>query len=213
MTTTTAAVNNRATSQRGIAALTRRPDHMEIWWVTPNGAVKGAFHYDDRAWQHYDFDFAPDGSANVETGIAALSRVPDSMEIWWVAPDGAVKGAYWYEEPKDQPGHPWTPYEIAPAGSASANGHIAALSRRSDHLEIFWVAPNGAVKGAYWYQGQTAHKWTRYDHIVGSAKVETGITALSRRPETMEIWCVAPNGAVKGAFHDDGRDWQTYDVP
>ncbi|PKW13080.1 hypothetical protein [Saccharopolyspora spinosa] len=207
MTTTTPVVNNRATSQRGIAALSRRPDHMEIWRVTPNGAVKGAYHYDGGGlWKTYDI--APDAnSANAETGIAALSRRPDHMEIWWVTPDGAVKGAYWYEEPKA----PWKLYEIAPVGSASLKGHIAALSRRPDTMEIWWVAPDGAVKGACWYQEPKDHDWTTYNHILGTANVETGITALSRIPTSMEIWCVA-NGAVKGSYYDDGNPWKTYDV-
>ena len=35
----------------------------------------------------------------------------------------SVQGAYWYE------GQPWQRYELAPAGSTSGDGGIAAVSR------------------------------------------------------------------------------------
>ena len=45
--------------------------------------------------------------------IASVSRASNTMEIFWVAPDGSVQGAYWYE---GMPG--WARFELAPAGSA-----------------------------------------------------------------------------------------------
>ncbi|WP_344953051.1 hypothetical protein, partial [Sphaerisporangium flaviroseum] len=30
-------------------------------------------------------------------GIAAVSRIPGSMELWWPGREGSVEGAYWYE--------------------------------------------------------------------------------------------------------------------
>lgn len=73
------------------------------------------------AWNQ--FPLAPDGSAVAASRIARVSRIPGSMESWWIAPNGSVQGAYWYE------GSNWGRYELAPAGSASPGGGIAAVSR------------------------------------------------------------------------------------
>jgi Cysteine-rich secretory protein family len=43
-------------------------------------------------WQR--FELAPPGSASTRGGIEAVSRVPDSMEVWWTAPDGSVWDAF-----------------------------------------------------------------------------------------------------------------------
>ena len=37
------------------------------------------------------------------------------MEVWWIAPNGTVKDAFWYEGPG------WTTAELAPAGSAASS--------------------------------------------------------------------------------------------
>lgn len=43
--------------------------------------------------------------------IAAVSRIPNSMEVWWIEANGSVQAAFWYE------GIPWQFLELAPAGS------------------------------------------------------------------------------------------------
>ena len=60
----------------------------------------------------------------------------------WVAPDGSVQGAWWFNGPN------WTRYQLAPAGSASPTGPITSVSRRSEAMEVWWVAPDGSVQGA-----------------------------------------------------------------
>ncbi|WP_405504706.1 hypothetical protein [Streptomyces purpurascens] len=47
------------------------------------------------SWQQYEV--APGGSADSDTGVAAVSRIPGSMEVWWIGAGTSVEGAYWYE--------------------------------------------------------------------------------------------------------------------
>lgn len=76
------------------------------------------------------FVLAPDGSAAAPSRIARVSRIPNSMEFWWIAANGSVQGAFWYE------GSAWGRYELAPAGSASTSGGIAAVSRVPNSTEL-----------------------------------------------------------------------------
>lgn len=70
-----------------------------------------------------------------------------SMESWWIAPNGSVQGAYWYD------GGNWGRYELAPAGSASTTGGIAAVSRIPGSMELWFVGANGSVQDHFWYDG------------------------------------------------------------
>jgi hypothetical protein len=55
---------------------------MEVWWVGANGSVQAAFWYEGGQWQRYELAAADSASPN--GGIAAVSREPISMEVWWV---------------------------------------------------------------------------------------------------------------------------------
>jgi len=71
------------------------------------------------------------------------------MEVWWVAPNGSVQDAYWYE------GAQWQRFELAAAGSASTSSGITSLSRVPGSMEVWWVSPNGSVQDAFFYPSAT----------------------------------------------------------
>src|ERR1700680_3639040 len=53
------------------------------------------------------FSLAATTSAAMASRIAVVSRIANSMELWWIANDGSVQGAYWYQ------GSTWQRYELA----------------------------------------------------------------------------------------------------
>ena len=193
-----------------IAAVSRIPTSMEIWWVgTEDRSVQGAYWYEGQSWQRYEL--APPGSAHASSSIAAVSRIPTSMEVWWVA-DGSVQGAYWYE------GQPWQRYELAPPGSAHLTSSIAAVSRIPNSMEVWWIVGDGSVQGAYWYEGQS---WQRYELAPpGSAHPTSSIAAVSRIPNSMEVWWeghisssyLDGDGSIHGAYWYEGQPWQRYQL-
>jgi hypothetical protein len=150
------------------------------------------------------FQLAPANSVAQHGGVAAVSRIPNSMETWWIGANGSVQDAYWYE------GAQWQRFELAPAGSASVTGGIAAVSRIPGSMEVWWIGANGSVQGAYWYDGGA---WARYELApAGSASVTGGIAAVSRVPGSMEVWWVGPNGSVQDAYWYEGGSWQRFQL-
>lgn len=147
---------NTVTPETGLTALSRKSDTMEVWWVAPDGAVKGAFWYEhQKEWTPYEI--AGKGSAVPGGHIVALSRKSNALEIWWITPEGAVRGADWYEGQTK-----WNAYpKISADKTADTSGRIAAVSRKEDTMEIWWVAPDGNVKGADWYE--STKKWNTYE--------------------------------------------------
>jgi hypothetical protein len=189
-----------------ITAVSRIPTSMEVWWFGPDHSVQGAYWYEGQPWQRYQL--APPGSA-CSTGITAISRIPNSMEVWWLGasngiPNGSVQGAYWYE------GQPWQRYELAPPNSAHPSSSIAAVSRIPTSMEVWWQGPLprlGSVQGAYWYEGQ---QWQRYELAPPTGDYSFDITAVSRIPNSMEVWWTGPNNSVQGAYWYEGQQWQRY---
>jgi hypothetical protein len=168
---------------------------------------RGQIGWDDRllgpSWRR--FELAPLNSASTFGRMTTVSRIPSSMETWWIGADGSVQDAYWYE------GGQWQRYELAPAGSASTSGGITAVSRIPNSMEIWWVGANGSVQDAYWYEGMPG--WQRYELApAGSASTNGGITAVSRIPNSMEIWWIGADGSVQDAYWYDGSPWQRFEL-
>jgi hypothetical protein len=103
--------------------------------------------FSSNAHGHWNqFQLAPPRSSAFLGKIAAVSRIPNSMEVWWIAQDGSVQDAYWYE------GGQWNQFTLALPGSAAYQGAgIAAVSRIPNSMEVRWTGANGSVQDANWY--------------------------------------------------------------
>ena len=44
-------------------------------------------------------------------------------------------------------------FQVAPPGSAQ-HGAIASLARNPDHVDVFWVTPNGRIGSVWWQRGE-----------------------------------------------------------
>jgi hypothetical protein len=70
--------------------------------VAPDGSVHDWFWYQGSTWQN--FQLAPPGSASPTGGVAAVSRIPTSMELWYPGPGGSLTDWNWYEAAVTAPG-------------------------------------------------------------------------------------------------------------
>jgi hypothetical protein len=248
-----------AASGQAIASVSRQWNTTEIWWIQADGSIEDGYHYDGQfpAWKF--FQLAPPGSAMAggairavsrayytmevfwegpdasiqhaswyagrpgtgwtgQAGIPALvpvagagslpdlsspqplavvSRASDTIELWWIAPNGSVQDANYYDETGQ-----WTYYTVASAGSAGINSAIAAVSRAWNTWEIFWTGWDRSVQDNFWYQGGTVGHFTIAP--AGSAGYETGLAAVSRAPNTWEIFWSDWHNAVQDAYWYEG---------
>ena len=75
--------------------------------------------------------------------------MPNHLDVFWVGPDGAVATQWW----DAAPGANWgdhRPFPITPPGAARAGSPLAAVARMPNHLDVFWVGPDGAVASQWW---------------------------------------------------------------
>jgi nucleoid-associated protein YgaU len=192
----------------GMAAASRIDTSMEAWWIGADTSVRGAFWYDDgNGWQAYRDPVALPTAAAPSSGMASVSRIDTSMEIWWIGSGGTVQGAFWYQ---DQNNDAWQRYSLSDPGTASELSGIAAVSRIPTAMEIWWVGAQGSVEAGYWY-ADAGKPWQRYQLAVdGSAAASHGIAAVSRSATHMAVVWITPQGGVHGASWTEGGDWTPF---
>src|SRR5215831_12983444 len=79
------------------------------------------------------------GSAAPAGRVAAVSRNPNTMEVFWIGPEGTVQDKNYYD------GRGWAGFTLAGPNAASLTGGIAAVSRSSNTIEIFYIGSDGSV--------------------------------------------------------------------
>jgi hypothetical protein len=74
------------------------PGTMELWWITGGGSVQGASWYAGGDWQPYAQPLVTMVKAALQGGIAAVSRIPTSMELSFVGANDQIVDENWYED-------------------------------------------------------------------------------------------------------------------
>ena len=187
---------NSASALSNVAVVSRDPRYMEVFWIGLGGSIQHAYY--DGVWYFNPARPISSSGASSFGGIAAVSRISNSMEIWWLGEDGSVQDAYWYDGDSD-----WQRFQLAGPKSAQMDAGIAAKSRIPTSMDVFWVGQDNSVRGAHWYDDGTPWNVNIPIAPAGTASGNTGYTgmaALSRRSDTMEIWWAAGDGSIQDAY-------------
>jgi len=112
-----AAADARVSAGAGLPALAEQAIAVELGSNGVRYALKGRVA--QHSWR--GFELAASG-ASTKALMDAVSRVPNSMELFYIGANGAVQDRFFYD------GSPWNGFELAPPGSASTTGAITALS-------------------------------------------------------------------------------------
>jgi hypothetical protein len=178
----------------GIVALARIPNSLEIFWVGIDGSIQDGNWYEGPNSKWETFSLTGPGTAAKDTMIAAVSRIKNSMEIFWINDYGILYHAAWYQ------GYNWANSPLMPQQQVKAAkpGRVAVVSRIPETMELFWIAVDGAVHGAFWYEGQS--EWKTYQLAdAGDASIYGDICAVSRNPNNIEVFWITPNSSIRNA--------------
>ena len=128
-----------------------------------------------------------------------MAREQLHLDVFWAAPDGSVRSAWWDQ---DVNGAAWNaPFNVAPAGSATPGGSVAAVARERLHLDVFWAAPDGSVLSAWWDQDTG---WNAPFSIAppGSAAPGGWVAAVAREQLCVNVFWIGPDSSVRTAGWD-----------
>lgn len=180
------AAPNTTAPNSAISVVSRLRDHLDVFWTAPNGALVSNWwnaSLNGGRW-NTPFTIAGPKTSSPTGGISALSRNGNHIEVYWVAPNGAVMES-WFN-------NSWNPaIIISPAGSARTNGTIVAKARRPDHADVFWISPDGSLLSCWWNATVNNAQWNKPFSIAGPNTLgmgNNGLVALNRTAEDLGLF-------------------------
>jgi len=197
-----------------VAAISRNPNHMDVFWIGPDGGI-GSTWYDSSPGQnwgdHQPFAIVPPGAAGDGSGLSAVSRDPNQMDVFWVGPDAAI-GSTWWNAVQGQNWGDHRPFAITKPGAAQQGSAIASVGRTSNHLDVFWIGPDDGVAST-WYDSVQGQNWGDHQPFPisspGAARADSPVAAISRNPNHMDVFWVGWDGAIGSTWYDSvqGQNW------
>jgi hypothetical protein len=193
-------------------AISRTPNHLDVFWVGPDGGVGTAWwdaNVNSSKWNP-PFPIAPPGAA-VAGAITCVSRTPNHLDVFWIGPDGGV-GTTWWDANLNSAN--WnTPFPIASPGAAVA-GAITCVARSQNHLDVFWVGPDGGVGTTWWDANVNSGKWNPPFPIAPPGAAAAGaITCVARSQNHLDVFWIGPDGGVGTAWWDSNANSGKWSSP
>jgi hypothetical protein len=184
-----------------VTAVSRSADHLDVFVVGAEGGCMTAAWEPDFAdgwhgwWRIGGSDF-PQGAY-----VTAVSRSTDHLDVFATDANGAVVTAAW------EPSAGWQGWWQIQDGRAQPGAPVTAVSRSTDHLDVFVVGTDSVTYTAAWEPG-SAGGWHGWWNLNGGV-VEQGsyITAVSRRPDFMDVFVIGQDGRAYTAAWSPGGPW------
>lgn len=166
----------------------RDPDQLDVFWTDPDGSIASTWWNAaaGQSWgDHHPFAVGAAGAGRVGGRVAAVGRTPDHLDVFWIGPNGAIAST-WFDL---APGCGWgdhQPFPISRPAAARADSPIAAVGRTPNHLDVFWIGPDGAIASTWW-DGAPGCGWGDHQPFrvspPGAARPGSDLTAVSRNPQ------------------------------
>ena len=190
----------------GVAAVSRFPDHLDVFWIDNAGAV-GTNWWDGKApggsWdQHGAFRISDANVARPGGGVAAVARHEDQLDVFWVGNDGAIRSNWWNG---GLSGAKWNvPFRISDPASAPPGGSVAAAARFPDHLDVFWAGEDGAIWSNWWDARANNGQWNKPFRITGAGEAPPGAPVAAGAPHAdhLDVFWADHNGTIQTVWWD-----------
>ena len=184
-----------------VAAVARDANKLDIFVAGNDGKVYTA------AWDQHVAQGQWRGWWNILTGkipaggtITAVSRDPNKLDIFLVSTDGGIYTAAWDQHVDNAQ---WRGWWHIPGGVAAPGSGVTAVSRGPNQLDVFVVGTDGGIWTAAWDQNVAGGKWRGWWRILdGVAAPGSGIAAVSRNPNKLDVFIVGTDGGTWTAAWD-----------
>lgn len=203
-----------AVSLSPLAAVSRSPHHLDVFWIAPDGALTTTWWHEPTVdWStHSPVAVTRSGAVQACSGLAVVARIPVHLDVFWIGPDGAIWTTWWDEVASNGGWDQHLPVPITPPGAARLGSPIAAVARIPEHIDVFWIAPDGSIV-THWWDATPHLSWGDHPPFAitapGSASTASGLAAVARTQLHLDVFWVGPTGAVESHWWDatPGRSW------
>jgi hypothetical protein len=137
-------------SRRCLAVVARIPGHVDVFWVNLARAVNCAWW--DASTGRSDWSAAsnvtPPGIVAADSGLAAVARSPQRVDVFWTGNEGAVMSSC--QDVATQSSDWSTPVKITRDQAVARGSSLSSVSCSPEHMDLFWTAPDGSMVCSGW---------------------------------------------------------------
>lgn len=185
-----------------VGAVSRRTDHLDVFVVDNAGRVMTAWWSPaSGGWQSW-YQIRG-GRAAPGAPVTAVSRSLDKLDIFVVGTDGGIWTAAWEPAFTDW----WRGWWRIGTSTTAARGFVSAVSRRTDHLDVFMADGARRIVTAWW--SPTSGGWQSWHQIRGGlAAPGSPVHAVSRSLDKLDILVAGTDGGTyTAAWQPESTDW------
>ncbi len=194
-------LNLSAVPGSSVAAVARDPNKLDIFVAGTDGKTYSA------AWDANVASGQWRGWWNILTGaipaggtITAVSRDSAKLDIFLVSNDGGIYTAAWDANVASGQWRGW--WRIL-NGVATSGSAVAAVARDPNKLDVFVVGTDNGIYTAAWDASVANGQWRGWWRILnGVAAAGSGVSAVSRDANKLDVFVIGTDGAVWTAAWD-----------
>lgn len=194
-------LNATAVPGSPVGVVSRNPNQLDIFVAGNDGKTYTA------AWNAGVVNGQWQGWWNILTGaippggtITAVSRDPNKLDIFLVSTDGGIYTAAWDANVANGQWRGW--WRIT-NGVSTPGSAVAAVTRNPNQLDVFVIGNDNGIYTAAWNAGVANGQWQGWWRILdGVAGARSGVAAVSRDPNKLDIFIVGTDGAIWTAAWD-----------
>jgi len=186
---------------------------LDVFWVSRDGSIVTQFWPQQGRWSQPEILVPGDSVLAAVAGgsVAAVSRNTDKIDIFWAGRDGAVNSHFFSESKPWGEHHPFT---LVPAGSplaTVAGGSVAAVSRNTDKIDIFWAGADGAVNSHFFSEPKPWGEHHPFTVVSAGSPVaavaSSAVASVSRGHDKIDLFWAGPAGAIHSLWWTEADGW------
>lgn len=191
-----------------VECVSRSNDHLDIFVIDTEARIQTA------AWQPSFGDTWPawrqvaGGSGVPGAAVTAVSRSTDSLDIFVTGANGAILASAW----NPAFGDTWVDWHAVASGTGVPGARVAAVSRSTDHLDLFITGLDGAVRTSAW-EPAFGDTWSDWRQVAGgTALAGAPVGAVSRSTDKIDVFVADGAGKVLTSAWEPkfGADWAAW---
>jgi hypothetical protein len=188
-----------------VAAVSRNPNQIDLFVTGNDGKVYNSWWSPGSGWSSINSNWRPIGGFfPAGAPVAAVLRNPNQIDLFVIAGDGKVYTSWW------STGSVWSDTDTnwRPIGGLFPPGaSIAAISRSSNHVDLFTTGNDGKVY-TIWSQGS---EWSDFKDdwrpIGGRFPVGAPVAVVARNANQLDLFATGTDGKVYTSWWSAGSGW------
>lgn len=152
------------------------------------------------------FAIANVGSVRTDSRLAALARLPQHEDVFWIGAVGDIS-SNWRDDKLN--GGAWhAQFGIAAPGSVHPGSPVVATARFPQQNEAFWIGAVGDISSNWRNDNVDKGAWHSQFAVAqaGSVRADSPLDVVHRLPQHEDVFWVGANGDVSSNWRDDNLD-------